>query len=168
MHAILKKATLAAALATASLSAHAVETQITVYANVDPTLAFLQHDGSPLPDSINLVHNPLTGLVPWNRQVRIFSNDESADVAVRLGHAPTLTSTSAGATPVPLSVKLNNKALTVAAQDFAATELFDGAVPGASITMPFQIAQATATPITAAGYYEGLVNVIMVQKAASP
>lgn len=168
MHAIIKKAALAAALATASLSAHAVETQITVYANVDPTLAFLQHDGSPLPDSIRLVHNPLTGLVPWSRQVRIFSNDETADVAVRLGHAPTLVSTAAGAASVPLSVSLNNRALTVAAQDFAAADLFDGAVPGASITMPFQIAQATATPISVAGDYEGLVNVIMVQKAASP
>ena len=39
MHAIIKKAALAAALATASLSAHAVETKISVYADVDPTLA---------------------------------------------------------------------------------------------------------------------------------
>ena len=37
MHAIIKKAALAAALATASLSAHAVETKISVYADVDPT-----------------------------------------------------------------------------------------------------------------------------------
>lgn len=39
MHAILKKATLAAALATVSLSANAFDADIKVWANVDPTLA---------------------------------------------------------------------------------------------------------------------------------
>ena len=42
MHAIIKKAALAAALATASLSAHALETKISVYADVDPTLALMR------------------------------------------------------------------------------------------------------------------------------
>lgn len=52
MHAILKKATLVAALATASLSANAAESHIKVYTNVDTTLALMKADGSALPDLI--------------------------------------------------------------------------------------------------------------------
>jgi hypothetical protein len=90
MHAIIKKAALAAALATASLSAHALETKITVYADVDPTLALLRDDGTPLPDTVQLTHDPLRGLLPSTQQVRIHSNDETADIEVRLGHDPVL------------------------------------------------------------------------------
>ena len=73
MHAIIKKAALAAALATASLSAHALETKISVYADVDPTLALLRDDGTPLPDVVNLTHDPLRGLIPDTQRVRIHS-----------------------------------------------------------------------------------------------
>ena len=61
MHAIIKKAALAAALATASLSAHAVETRISVYADVDPTLALLRDDGTPLPDLVTLTDRKSVG-----------------------------------------------------------------------------------------------------------
>ena len=46
MNSILKKAALAAALATASLSANAAESHIKVYTNVDTTLALMKADGS--------------------------------------------------------------------------------------------------------------------------
>jgi len=159
---------LALALGCASQSAYAVQTDIKVWADVDPTLALLQADGSALPDAVQLTYNPTSGLNPWQTQVRIFSNDEDKDVEVRLANAPVLVSLRAGAAAVPLTVSLNQQALTVAAQDFKASDLFDGALPGASIAMPLRIAQTTQAPIAAAGQYEGMVSVVMAQKTASP
>lgn len=117
---------------------------------------------------MNLVHNPVSGLVPWTQQVRIYSNDEDKDIEVRVGSAPQLLNTDGSGAPVPLTVSLNGKALTVAAQDFTASDLFDGALPGASIPMPLRIAQTTQAPIVKGGTYEGIVTIAMQQKTASP
>ncbi|MCW2066411.1 UNVERIFIED_ORG: hypothetical protein M2420_001764 [Stenotrophomonas maltophilia] len=168
MHAILKKATLAAALATVSLSANAFDADIKVWANVDPTLALLKADGTALDSVVNMAHNPVSGLVPWSQQVRIYSNDIDKDIEVRVGSTPQLLNTDGSGTPVPLTVSLNGKALTVAAQDFAASDLFDGALPGASIPMPLRIAQTVQAPIAKGGTYEGIVTIAMQQKTTSP
>jgi hypothetical protein len=133
MHAIIKKAALAAALATASLSAHALETKITVYADVDPTLALLRDDGSPLPDTVQLTHDPLRGLLPSTQQVRIHSNDKP-----RTSRCASATIRCCSMAPrVPLAVSLNTDALTPVTE-FKAADLFNGAssTPGASISMP--------------------------------
>nr|WP_313509516.1 CS1 type fimbrial major subunit [Stenotrophomonas geniculata] len=166
MHAILKKATLAAALATVSLSAHAAQTDIKVWAEVDNNLALLKSDGSALPDVVKMAYNPVRGLNAWTEQVRIFSNDTSKDVEVRLSSLAQLLATNAapGAAAVPLSVSLNKKLLTAASQDFKASDLYDGSIPGASISMELSIAQATQAPITAAGQYEGIVSIILAAK----
>lgn len=163
-----RRALLVLALAAASTSVHAVQTDIKVWADVDPTLALLRADGSALPDAVQLTYNPVSGLNPWSEQVRIFSNDEDKDIEVRLANAPSLVSLRAGAAAVPLTVSLNNRALAVAAQDFTAADLFDGALPGASIAMPLRIAQTTQAPITTAGQYEAIVSVVMAQKTTSP
>lgn len=168
MNSILKKAALAAALATVSLSANAFDADIKVWADVDPTLALLKADGTALDSVVNMVHNPVSGLVPWSQQVRIYSNDESKDIEVRVGSTPQLLNTDGGGTPVPLTVSLNGRALTVAAQDFSATDLFDGAMPGASIPMALRIAQTSPAPITRGGRYEGIVTIAMQQKTTSP
>ncbi|HID8536928.1 TPA: CS1 type fimbrial major subunit [Stenotrophomonas maltophilia] len=164
MHAIIKKAALAAALATASLSAHALETKISVYADVDPTLALLRDDGTPLPDIVQMTHDPLRGLLPSTQQVRIHSNDETADIQVRLRDDPALLN---GGTRVPLAVSLNTDALSTSVTEFKAADLFNGAssTPGASISMPLTIAQAgTGGPLTVNGRYEGVVFIVMNQK----
>ncbi len=168
MNSILKKAALAAALATVSLSANAIDADIKVWANVDPTLALLKADGTALDSVVNMVHNPVSGLVPWSQQVRIYSNDESKDIEVRVGSTPQLLNTDGGGTPVPLTVSLNGRSLTVAAQDFTASDLFDGAMPGASIPMALRIAQTSPAPITRGGRYEGIVTIAMQQKTTSP
>ncbi|SLM26226.1 CS1 type fimbrial major subunit [Stenotrophomonas indicatrix] len=168
MNSILKKAALAAALATVSLSANAFDADIKVWANVDPTLALLKADGTALDSVVNMVHNPVSGLVPWSQQVRIYSNDESKDIEVRVGSTPQLLNTDGGGTPVPLTVSLNGRALTVAAQDFTATDLFDGALPGASIPLALRIAQTVQAPIARGGSYEGIVTIAMQQKTTSP
>ncbi|PSM13413.1 CS1 type fimbrial major subunit [Stenotrophomonas maltophilia] len=169
MHAILKKAALAAALATASLSAHAVDTRITVYADVDPTLALLRDDGSALPDTLSLTHDPLRGLLPATQRVRIHSNDEDADIEVRVGRAFELTD-GTGANRVPMTVSLNNRPLSTTVEEFKAADLFTGAgsMPGESIPMPLTVAQTTPAPLTAKGRYEGLLHIIMNQKATTP
>lgn len=168
MISILKKAALAAALATVSLSANAFDADIKVWANVDPTLALLKADGTALDSVVNMVHNPVSGLVPWSQQVRIYSNDESKDIEVRVGSTPQLLNTDGGGAPVPLTVSLNGRALTVAAQDFSATDLFDGALPGASIPLALRIAQTVQAPIARGGSYEGIVTIAMQQKTTSP
>src|SRR6185437_4062479 len=99
MNSILKKAALAAALATVSLSANAFDADIKVWANVAPTLALLKADGTALDSVVNMVHNPVSGLVPWSQQVRIYSNDESKDIEVRVGSTPQLLNTDGGGTP---------------------------------------------------------------------
>jgi len=159
-----------ALLCAASLPAHAVQTDIKVWADVDTTLALLKADGSALTDVVRMSHNPANGLTPWNEQVRIFSNDTSRNVGVRLANDAVLTPTVAatGAVPVPLTISLNKQTLTVAAQEFKASDLFDGAIPGASIAMELRIAQATPGKITAAGLYEGIVSVVMAQTPAPP
>ncbi len=169
MNTILKKAALAAALATASLSAHAADVDIAVWADVDPTLALLKADGTPLDDSVKMAHNPGTGLlVPWTQRVRIYSNDPKKDIEVRLGADPTLVLESGGGTPVPLAVSLNGQALTTTQRTYDASNLFDGALPGASIPMDLRIAQGNATAILDAGKYVGIVNIAMVQSAGTP
>lgn len=168
MNTFLSKAALVAALATASLSASAAETHITVWADVDPTLALLQADGSVLPDSVQLTHNPTSGLVPWERMVRIYSNDEDADVEVRLLSAPSLVHQDGTGAAVPMQVLLNRRVLGTVAEDFLAGDLFDGAMTGASVAMPLTIKQTTQAPISAMGRYTGLVSIAMVQKAGTP
>ncbi|MFF2047910.1 CS1 type fimbrial major subunit [Stenotrophomonas bentonitica] len=165
---LLKKLSLATALAAVSLSANAFDADIKVWANVDPTLALLKADGTALDSVVNMVHNPVTGLVPWSQQVRVYSNDEDKDIEVRVGSTPQLLNTDGSGAPVPLTVSLNGKALTVAAQDFAASELFDGALLGASIPMPLRIAQTNQAPIAKGGTYEGIVTIAMQQKTTSP
>ncbi len=169
MHAIIKKAALAAALATASLSAHAVETKISVYADVDPTLALLRDDGSALPDAVTLTHDPLRGLVPSTQHVRIHSNDDKADIEAKIGGVFALVNGD-GKVTVPMTVSLNRRALAESPIEFKAADLFTGAgsTPGASISMPLTIAQTTPAPITTKGAYTGIVNIVLNQKATTP
>ncbi len=169
MNTILKKVALAAALATASLSAHAADVDIAVWADVDPTLALLKADGTALDDSVKMAHNPGSGLlVPWTQRVRIYSNDISKDIEVRLGADPVLLREGGGGTPVPLAVSLNGEPLTTTKRNYEASKLFDGALPGASIPMDLRIAQGNSTAIADEGTYKGIVNIAMVQATGTP
>ncbi|MGY6085959.1 CS1 type fimbrial major subunit [Stenotrophomonas sp. SM006] len=169
MHAILKKAALAAALATASLSAHAVETKISVYADVDPTLALLRDDGSALPDLVTLTHDPMRGLLPNTQRVRIHTNDQDADIEAKIGGAFVLANGD-GKVTVPMTVSLNGRDLGLTPIEYAAADLFTGAgsTPGASISMPLVISQTTPAPIATKGAYTGVVNIVLNQKATTP
>ncbi|WP_313051261.1 CS1 type fimbrial major subunit [Stenotrophomonas cyclobalanopsidis] len=166
MNTFLKKAALAAALATASLSAHAAEVDIAVWADVDPALSMMKADGSALDDSVKLTHDASSGLLlDWKERVRIHSNDTAKDITVRLGASPSLTpEVGSGGTPVPLAVSLNGEALSTTAKDFEASSIFDGALPGRSIPMDLIIGQGNDTAIDVAGRYEGIVTLVLLQK----
>ncbi|WP_367380215.1 CS1 type fimbrial major subunit [Stenotrophomonas cyclobalanopsidis] len=169
MNTFLKKAALAAALATASLSAHAAEAEISVWANVDASLALLKADGTALDDSVRLVHNPVSGrLGDWTDRVRIYSNGTDKDVEVRLGADPVLLREGGGGTAVPLAVSLNGEALSTAPRTYEASKIFDGAMDGASIPMELRIAHGGTDKITVDGKYVGIVTIAMVHAAGTP
>ncbi|MEU8560546.1 CS1 type fimbrial major subunit [Streptomyces cyaneofuscatus] len=145
-----------------------METHVTILVDVDPTLTLLQADGSALPDAVKLDHASGRGLIPWSEQTRIYSNDIDQDVEVRLINEPVLTGDAAGTLSVPLAVTLNGRELSLAAMDFLAADLFDGALPGASVSMPLQIAQKTPGAIDAADRFQGVISIAMRQKTTSP
>lgn len=169
MNRIIKQTAAALALCVAAASAHAAEAHVTVWANVDPTLSLLKADGSALPDAVQLPYRAGQGLSSWTERVRIFSNDTTLDVDVRLAEPAVLVPrvAAAGAVDVPLRVSLNGRELGVAPIDFTADQLFQGAIPGASIEMPLTVAQAVPGPISAAGLYDGPVSLVLAQKAGS-
>ena len=166
------KLCLAVGLCAASISVHAAEAHIIVWADVDPTLSLLKADGTSLDDSVELAYMAGSGLRPWTEQVRIYSNDRLKDVEVRLGQVVELlpSAPDAGATPVPMTVKLNGRELKTTVTDFTAAELFPGSDSGngGSIAMPLVVGQTTPGPITVAGRYEGLLSIALNQKASAP
>lgn len=166
-----KGTTCALGLALLCSTAQASQTDISVWANIDPLVELLKADGSPLQDSVQLTYRPGAGLIPWEEQVRVFANDDSKDIEVRLAGAASLNPTIAGsgAVAVPLAVKLNNRPLTTTSITFAANELFPGSsMDGASVSMPLNIAQATPAAINVAGRYEGVVSVVLAQSTITP
>lgn len=167
-----KKAALVLALASASMSAHAVQADITVWADVDPTLSLLKSDGTPLSDVVELSYRPGTaataGLTPWTERVRVFSNDIAKDITVSLGSDAALLPESTGGTAakVDLTVSLNGIELGTAGKDFTAATLYPGSdMPGASKAMDLRIEQKTPGIIATGGKYKGIVSVIMVLKS---
>lgn len=166
MNTFLKKAALTAALVTASLSAHAAQTDITIVATVDNNMTLLRADGSALPDSVTMSYNPTRGLSTWRDQVRIYSNDVTTDIQVRLNSPVELvpTNTAGAPVPVPLTVSMKGKTLSTTVEDFTAAELFDGAIPNASVAMELSIAQTTLGKISAAGQYQGMASIVLSPK----
>lgn len=168
---MIKKLFVAAALASASMSAHAIEAHIKVWADIDPTLSLLKADGSALDDMVEMSYRAgaasgsSAGLSSWTQMVRIFSNDTDKDLRVRVASLPVLSPEIAGpgAVDVPLTVSLKNVDLAVAAKPFTKDEIYAGGLPGASIEMPLTIRQTTPGAIAAAGKYVGIVSVILEQ-----
>lgn len=158
-----KKSALSFALAIAATSsAYASQHDIQVWANVDPTLDLRKADGTPLWDTVQMTHKPATGLDPWTQQVRLYTNSSDKDVGVRLAAAPAMVN---GNVNVPLSVSLNNTALSTTVTTFQKADLYPGGLTsGTSISMPFSIRQSTVAPLTVAGRYEGTVSIVMVQQ----
>lgn len=157
-----------AAAALMSMSAHAVQKDITVTANVDATVEMLSADGSALPTTMRMQYLPGQGLQATEVKTKIFTNDKAKDLQVRLATDPALKhQTSPGAKEIPLAVKLGASELSTTATTLKAAEIFTGELAQGSNVLPLSIAQKTAGAITEAGNYQGLVSVIVTQSAAS-
>jgi len=170
----LKVAALTLALM-ASASAFAAQKDITVIAEVDPTLDLLQSDGSALPQTVHMNYVPGVGLQPVSIQTKIFTNDIAKNVSMRVAIDPVLApmTTSTPSTGVPLAVKYGGKTLSTTPVTFTTAELnfvsngSTGTPPvaspvGSSQGMPLQIEQKTRGELPR-GNYQGVVSVVLTQ-----
>lgn len=144
-----------------------MQAHVKIYTGDDPSLALLEPDGSALPDLVEIVDIPAFGLRQTDVRVRVFSNDTDQALMVGLSHMAVLRpmSAPAGALEIPLRVSLNGRELTTSPVEFAAADLFDGAIPGASVTMSLLVEQAMQEANPEDGRYEGIVAITM--KSAS-
>ncbi|VWC47143.1 cable pilus major pilin CblA [Burkholderia lata] len=157
-----------AAAALFSMSAFAVQKDITVTANVDPTLEILTADGSALPSSVAMSYMPGKGLQTKEVMTKIFSNDKTKDLQVRLATDAVMTNvTSPGATSIPLSVKLGNDVITTEATTVKAATIFLGDLSQGSSALPLSISQKTPGEVAEAGNYLGVVSLVVTQAAAA-
>lgn len=161
----LKIAGLMTALAL-SASAYAVQKDITVVADIDPTLELLQPDGSALPQTVRLNYIPGVGLQSQSIQTKIFTNLVTKDVNMRLVNAPVLAPmTNPAAAAIPLAVQYNKVALTTTAVTLKAADIYaaGGVGAGSSMAMPLTIGPATVAASVAAGSYQGVVSIVLTQ-----
>lgn len=79
-----------AAAALMSMSAYAVQKDITVTANIDTTLEMLSADGSALPATVQMQYLPGSGLQATEVNTKIFTNDKAKDLQIRLAAEPSM------------------------------------------------------------------------------
>ncbi|EAO6614202.1 TPA: hypothetical protein NPB33_004220 [Salmonella enterica subsp. enterica serovar Kintambo] len=104
--------------------AQAVEKNITVTASIDPTLDMAMADGTALPSNIDMQYNPVSGLQDYTLQTKIFTNATDKNITMRLLAPVTLTNTVNSTQTIPLTVKYNQKEVTVA--DWSTTVVVTG------------------------------------------
>ena len=149
-----------------SLSAMAVQKDITITADIDPTVELLQADGTALPSSLKMTYLPGVGLQKKTLSTKIFTNDVKSQVEMRLLTAPVLASnTKPSATAIPLSVSYNGKTLTTAVtkdSTLKPTDLFpNGRLDAGSVPFDLVISQTTQAAITESGSYQGVVSLVL-------
>jgi hypothetical protein len=156
------------AAALMSMSAFAVQKDITVTANVDSSIEMLSADGTPLPTTMQMQYLPGVGLQTASVNTKIFTNAPDKDLDIRLAsETPSLKNqTNPGAPDIPLKVSLGDIELKAAPTKLIAKDLFLGDLASGSIAMPLSIAQETPAEVTS-GNYQGLVSVILTQNTAS-
>lgn len=108
---------------TTSVSALAIQKDITVNASVDSQLDMTQADNTPLPASIDMQYLPGRGLESYRLNTKVWSNSATSNVKVRLVSAAKLANAD-GAETIPMTVKLGDKTLSTADVEYTGTELF--------------------------------------------
>ena len=149
-------------------AAFAVQKNITITATVDDTLDIALPDGSALPSTMSMVYLPGIGLKPTAPLItRIFSNDRSKSVQVRLAYAPVLINTLGSGSSVPLTVTYGTQTLSTTNVTLAATEIYPGTATGAgaSLDLPLVVSQTASgtppvRPLLATGSYSGVVSIV--------
>lgn len=163
---MLPKMALCSAAMLAAFAANAFQADITVTADIDPTVSITGGDGTALPDTLPMLYKPGRGLDPVNKQIKLWSNSTDKDLTVALASNPLLTSPDATKN-VPLNVSLDGKALGTTATVFPYATTFPSGITNGSRVMPLVISQKTREVVTEQGKYSGLVSLI-VSQATSP
>lgn len=127
---------------TTSVSALAIQKDITVNASVDSQLDMTQADNTPLPASIDMQYLPGRGLESYRLNTKVWSNSATSNVKVRLVSAAKLANAD-GAETIPMTVKLGDKTLSTADVEYTGTELFPGSIENGSAVLPLTISQTT-------------------------
>jgi hypothetical protein len=149
-------------------TANAYESDITVTAYVDTALGFMQADGTPIPKTLEMSYVPTTGLKDINIKTRLYTNDTSKNLLMRLGSKPQLANTVVSTAPVvPLTVSFMGSKLDTAADLTIKPSDLIWDKDGASQSEELKISQATQGKLTVAGTYSGTVNLIITQSAAT-
>jgi|GEM_PF-3746888 CS1 type fimbrial major subunit. len=163
-------ATVVALATVCSFSASAAQKDITVTASVDSTIEFLQADGSSLPSTIKLDFLPGTGLAHKVIKTRVYSNDMTKAVNVKLLNTPQLANVVDPTQSIDVDVKLGGKSLTTSDTKLDATTLFPGGkadLNGGSVSLDLDIGQkGAAAAVLPAGDYSGMVSVVLSQATA--
>lgn len=161
----IKFISLVSVLATA-FNVNAVQRDITVTANIDPTVDITLADGSPLPSSVAMEYRPGQGLVTHKEQIKFWSNTEDRALNVSLANTPSLTDEN-GTNPISLSVSINGTTLSTTATPLAYATTFPSGIANGSSTMPLVISQTDLAPISAAGTYTGIISLVVTQATGS-
>ena len=150
----------------AVFSVNAAQRDITVNAEIDPTVDITLANGSPLPTTATMQYLPGKGLANYSEQVKLWSNTPDRDLLVSLVNTPSLTDKN-GANPIELNVTLNGNQLSTTSRTLTYANIFPNGVANGSSAMPLVISQATPAATTAAGSYSGVVSIVVAQAAAA-
>ena len=147
-----------------SLNAMAVQKDITINANVDPSLDMTLSDAQPLPTSVTMQYIPGNGLAPYAMQTKIWSNAYK-DVNIKLANDVLLYDRAGSAETVAITVTYGGTALTTTDRLMKASTLFPGgttAIGNGSIEQELRFSQKTPGTVPA-GNYTGVVGVVLTQ-----
>ncbi|SER20454.1 CS1 type fimbrial major subunit [Rosenbergiella nectarea] len=150
----------------AVFSVSAAQQDITVTAQIDPTVDITLDDGSPLPTTATMQYLPGKGLGDYSRQVKLWSNNVDRDLLVSLVNSPSLTDET-GTNDIALKVTLNGSELSTSSKTMTYATTFPNGIEHGSTVMPLVISQATPGLITKAGRYTGIVSIVVAQAAAA-
>lgn len=162
------KSTLAISTLMLACRASAVQKDIMITADIEPTISLTRADGSELPSDITMSYLAGRGLKSHEEIVKLWSNSDSKNLNISLANAATLTKVGNNNSVIPLNVSLNNMVLSQYAQSFTYSSIFPNGNNNGSMPLPLVISQANQGPVVEAGRYTGLVSIVLTQATTAP
>lgn len=160
------KTIIGAAALIAAFSAGAAQRDITVTADIDPTIDVTQADGTALPSSVAMQYLPGKGLNAYRENIKFWSNVADRNLNISLATSPSLTDTN-GANAIPLSVTVNGTELTTTAKTLTFASLFPAGITNGSSAVSLMISQTNPGSTVASGRYSGIVSLVVTQATAT-
>ncbi len=156
------KMIVAAGVLVTAFNVCAVQRDITVTADIDPTVDVTMADGSSLPSSITMQYLPGKGLAAHKENIKFWSNSADKALNVSLASLPLLTDIN-GSNAIPLSVSVNGIDLSTTATTFPYSTTFPSGIINGSSSMPLVISQEKPGAVEKAGTYSGIVSLVVTQ-----